>query len=126
MKLVMSYLFVLLLLLSCAAPRVQDFLYMTARNQNEIIEKSMQENIPNFRTCYLKHMNKKEPRETLRADYIILPTGKTTKIKIEGTKNKKLSACLSKVIDGIKYPVHREGAEVRAHQPLNLYPEEKS
>ncbi|GAB4020474.1 MAG: hypothetical protein Fur0010_23020 [Bdellovibrio sp.] len=93
---------------------------MTARNRNEIIEKSMQENVSNFRACNLKHVNKEQPKENLSADDVILPTGKTTKIKIEGTKNKKLSACLSKVIQHIQYPVHREGAEVEPHQPINF------
>jgi hypothetical protein len=88
------------------------------------------DNIPQFRYCYQKELDKASSafNGVVRLDFIIGASGHVTRASVESASRglpSKVKGCVVNVLKGIKFPEPLGGGVVEVNQPFNFYPKRK-
>lgn len=96
----------------------------------DTIRRILIENIPHFRYCYQKVLDRAESafNGIVRLDFIIGASGHVTKASVESADENlpgPVKECVVNVLRGIKFPAPMGGGVVEVNQPFNFYPKIK-
>ena len=93
----------------------------------DVIRRILRENIPQFRYCYQKELDRRGGRKvsgTVGLRFTIGASGHVSKAGVNSsTLPSNVKGCVVRVLRGIKFPRPRGGGTVDVNQPFNFYPE---
>ncbi len=92
----------------------------------DIIRKILVDNIPKFRFCYQRGLDKsaKSFNGIVRLNFIIGASGHVTRAGVDSISKLpgSVKGCVVNVLKGIKFPEPLGGGVVEVNQPMNFYP----
>lgn len=94
----------------------------------DIIRQILRENIPQFRYCYQKELDRypgKKIADVIPLSFTIGASGHVSRAGVSGRSRLSASVkkCVVNVLRGIQFPSPRGGGTVDVKQPMNFYPE---
>lgn len=93
----------------------------------DVIRRILRDNIPFFRSCYQKELNKNNAKDisgTIRLVFTIGSSGHVSRAGVDGRTRLpgNVKKCVVRVLRGIKFPQPMGGGTVDVKQPFNFYP----
>lgn len=93
----------------------------------DVIRRILRDNIPFFRSCYQKELDRRSGRDvsgTIRMIFTIGASGHVSRAGIDGRSNfpPRVKRCVIGVLKGIKFPRPLGGGTVDVKQPFNFMP----
>ncbi len=93
----------------------------------DVIRRILRDNIPFFRSCYQKELDRNGGRDisgTVKLNFLIGASGHVTRAGVEGQSSLpgRVKTCVVGVLRGIKFPSPMGGGTVDVKQPFNFYP----
>ncbi len=93
----------------------------------DVIRRILRDNIPFFRACYQKELDKTNAKNvagTIRLLFTIGSSGHVSRAGVDGQTRlpAKVKGCVVGVLRGIKFPAPMGGGTVDVKQPFNFYP----
>lgn len=93
----------------------------------DVIRRILRDNIPFFRSCYQKELNRNAGKDisgTIKLDFAIGASGHVSRAAVVGKTQlrSRVKKCVVGVLKGIKFPRPLGGGTVDVKQPFNFYP----